>query len=347
MDVVTTIWRTQAARKYVMLLAFMSTWTLATIAFAHRRNCTALLAFAFWCARDVLLLLKRLLIFWIEGAAATEKSENFTFGFDRFQVLTTFGFAIAIVLGALYTVKESVSQAIVQAPMHFDDLFVWTCATLVVHAMVSHVAEKPGLVVAVIRILRLRNRRSLPDDAQLYELMSCVVLLIAMLFIETTDAALHMDTVAAVVIALLLVLSAIPDIHENGIILVQNIATANVNQLHKCIREMSTFEGVLEFFNIHFWTVSPGKLAGTIHVRVRRDANEQIILAQVANKLAHLIKPSNLAVQIVKDDWMSSTMPMSPRPFDLLTPSRECSTSSMLSTSSTASSLSLSSPPEY
>ena len=35
-------------------------------------------------------------------------------------------------------------------------------------------------------------------------------------------------------------------------------------------------------------------MAGSLHVRVRRDANEQAVLAQVTNKLAHLIPPRYL-----------------------------------------------------
>ena len=41
--------------------------------------------------------------------------------------------------------------------------------------------------------------------------------------------------------------------------------------------------------------------AGSVHVRVRRDADEQLVLAHVVNRLSNLI--SVLTVQIFKDDW--------------------------------------------
>jgi len=41
--------------------------------------------------------------------------------------------------------------------------------------------------------------------------------------------------------------------------------------------------------------------AGSVHVRVRRDADEQMVLAHVYNRLSNLI--SVLTVQIFKDDW--------------------------------------------
>lgn len=42
--------------------------------------------------------------------------------------------------------------------------------------------------------------------------------------------------------------------------------------------------------------------AGSAHVRIRRDANEQLVLAHVTNRLLPLV--STLTVQIFKDDWM-------------------------------------------
>lgn len=41
--------------------------------------------------------------------------------------------------------------------------------------------------------------------------------------------------------------------------------------------------------------------AGSAHVRIRRDANEQMVLAHVTNRLLPLV--STLTVQIFKDDW--------------------------------------------
>ncbi|XP_010789205.1 zinc transporter 6 [Notothenia coriiceps] len=41
--------------------------------------------------------------------------------------------------------------------------------------------------------------------------------------------------------------------------------------------------------------------AGSAHVRIRRDANEQLVLAHVTNRLLPLV--STLSVQIFKDDW--------------------------------------------
>ncbi|KAG9334202.1 hypothetical protein JZ751_008500 [Albula glossodonta] len=69
----------------------------------------------------------------------------------------------------------------------------------------------------------------------------------------------------------------------------------------KVLLQVSTLDGVLEVRNEHFWTLGFGSLAGSVHVRIRRDANEQMVLAHVTSRLSTLV--TALTVQIFKDDW--------------------------------------------
>ena len=52
-----------------------------------------------------------------------------------------------------------------------------------------------------------------------------------------------------------------------------------------------------ELFSVHVAWLQ----AGSVHVRIRRDADEQMVLAHVFNRLGNLI--SVLTVHIFKDDW--------------------------------------------
>jgi hypothetical protein len=56
---------------------------------------------------------------------------------------------------------------------------------------------------------------------------------------------------------------------------------------------------------ICFWYFALTFKAGSVHVRVRRDADEQMVLSHVYHRLANLI--SVLTVQIFKDDWSRPT----------------------------------------
>ncbi|KAG7280295.1 hypothetical protein CRUP_026836 [Coryphaenoides rupestris] len=87
----------------------------------------------------------------------------------------------------------------------------------------------------------------------------------------------------------------------SGKVLLQTTPSHVIGQLDKLLREVSTLEGVLEVRNEHFWTVGFGSLAGSAHVRIRRDANEQLVLAHATNRLLPLV--ATLSVQIFKDDW--------------------------------------------
>lgn len=56
-------------------------------------------------------------------------------------------------------------------------------------------------------------------------------------------------------------------------------------------------EGVLELKNGHFWQLDFNSIVGTIDVRVRRDADEQMVLHIVTEKLSTIV--NNLTVQVI------------------------------------------------
>ncbi|KAG7231986.1 hypothetical protein INR49_010030 [Caranx melampygus] len=152
------------------------------------------------------------------------------------------------------------------------------------------------------------------------------------------------DTASAVAIALMTFGTMYPMSVYSGKVLLQTTPSHIIGQLDKLLREVSTLDGVLEVRNEHFWTVGFGSLAGSAHVRIRRDANEQLVLAHVTNRLLPLV--STLTVQIFKDDWtrplLTGTLSsrLRARPSDLhaiqtsalpqnspLTPGKECGAS--------------------
>ncbi len=83
---------------------------------------------------------------------------------------------------------------------------------------------------------------------------------------------------------------------HSGKILLQTTPSYLVAALDKALREASTLEGVLELRNEHFWTIGFGSLVGSLYVRVRRDANEQLVLAHVTKRLHPFVK--HLTIQV-------------------------------------------------
>eukprot|EP01134_Creolimax_fragrantissima_P003931 CFRG3931T1 len=86
-------------------------------------------------------------------------------------------------------------------------------------------------------------------------------------------------------------------------VLLQTVPT-NSSLWFKCLREVSNYDGILEIRNQHLWLNGYNERIASLHVRIRRDANEQVILAQLSMAFSHLC--DNMTIQIKKDDWISS-----------------------------------------
>lgn len=126
------------------------------------------------------------------------------------------------------------------------------------------------------------------------------------------------DPIIALGIVVLMSYNAIPICKRTGRVLLQTTPLSIQDQLEKSLREVkrkkyfnnfnnlffkkaSTLEGVLEYFNEHFWTNAPGHFVGSLSIRVRSTANEQEILTKVRD----LFKPfiADLTIQVEKDDY--------------------------------------------
>uniref|UniRef100_A0A8C5KVS3 Solute carrier family 30 (zinc transporter), member 6 n=1 Tax=Jaculus jaculus TaxID=51337 RepID=A0A8C5KVS3_JACJA len=135
----------------------------------------------------------------------------------------------------------------------------------------------------------------------LIDLAGALALCITYMLIEVNNY-FAVDTASAIAIALMTFGTMYPMSVYSGKVLLQTTPPHVIGQLDKLIREVSTLDGVLEVRNEHFWTLGFGSLAGSVHVRIRRDANEQMVLAHVTSRLCTLV--STLTVQTFKDDWM-------------------------------------------
>ena len=139
----------------------------------------------------------------------------------------------------------------------------------------------------------------------LIDIAGALALCITYMLIEINNY-YAVDTASAIAIALMTFGTMYPMSVYSGKVLLQTTPPHVFGQLDKLLREVSTLDGVLEVRNEHFWTLGFGTLAGSVHVRIRRDANEQMVLAHVTNRLYTLV--STLTVQIFKDDWIRPTL---------------------------------------
>ncbi|XP_077200338.1 zinc transporter 6 isoform X3 [Paroedura picta] len=250
-------------------------------------NSIALTAYTYLTIFDLFSLITCLVSYWV---MMKKPSTTYSFGFERFEVLAVFASTVLAQLGALFILKESAERFLEQPEIHTGRLLVGTFVALSFNlfTMLS-IRNKPFVYVS--------------EAASTSWLQEHVADL-------SRSNYFAVDTASAVAIALMTFGTMYPMSVYSGKVLLQTTPPHVIGQLDKLLREVSTLDGVLEVRNEHFWTLGFGTLAGSVHVRIRRDANEQMVLAHVTNRLYTLV--STLTVQIFKDDWIRPTLTSGP-----------------------------------
>uniref|UniRef100_A0A4W4EL53 Cation efflux protein transmembrane domain-containing protein n=1 Tax=Electrophorus electricus TaxID=8005 RepID=A0A4W4EL53_ELEEL len=306
----------------VICTACLLTWCNST-------NSMALTAYTYLTIFDLFSLITCLISSWV---SMKKPSQVFSFGFDRFEVLSVFASTVLVQLGALFILKESVERFMEQPEVHTGRLLVGTFVALFFNLLtLLSVKNKPFVYVSeaastswlqehvadlsrsLCGIIPALSSFLLPrmNPFVLINLAGAFALGITYMLIEINNYN-AVDTASAMAIALMTFGTMYPMSVYSGKVLLQTTPSHVIGQLDKLLREVSTLDGVLEVRNEHFWTIGFGALAGSVHVRIRRDANEQMVLAHVTNRLHTLV--STLTVQIFKDDWsrpllVSSVLP--------------------------------------
>ncbi|XP_020643780.1 zinc transporter 6 [Pogona vitticeps] len=304
----------------IVCTGFLLMWCSST-------NSIALTAYTYLTIFDLFSLITCLISYWI---MMKKPIPAYSFGFERFEVLAVFASTVLAQLGALFILKESAERFLEQPEIHTGRLLVGTFVALSFNlftmlsirnkpfAYVSeaastswlqeHVADLSRSICGIIPGL---SSIFLPrmNPFILIDLAGALALCITYMLIEINNY-FAVDTASAVAIALMTFGTMYPMSVYSGKVLLQTTPPHVIGQLDKLIREVSTLDGVLEVRNEHFWTLGFGSLAGSVHVRIRRDANEQMVLAHVTNRLYTLV--SILTVQIFKDDWIRPTLATGP-----------------------------------
>ncbi|XP_059096183.1 zinc transporter 6-like isoform X1 [Tigriopus californicus] len=244
----------------------------------------------------------------------------FNLGHARFEVLAVFSTTILSQLGALFLMKEALERVLESPEVHTGRLMMGAFVSLSNQMLISLLAPSTALnhVFEVSSSSWIQEHTAdiahtvcsafPPLSAYLLPRINPMVLLSSISFVAIfvldlmieINSAHRADSLIALILALLMMGSMFPLTLYTGRILLQTTPTHILPQLDRYLREALTIDGVLEFKNEHFWTVSFGRLAGSMTVRVRKDANEQIVLAHITDRLSNLVWP--LTVQISKDD---------------------------------------------
>ncbi|XP_013789857.1 zinc transporter 6-like isoform X2 [Limulus polyphemus] len=309
-------------RKILVLGIFNTVCTVILLVWCKTTNSIGLTAYTYLALFDILSLATCLLSLWVEQQ---KPNVVFTFGYERFEVLSVFASTILAQLSSLFIVKESLERFLQQPEIHLERFLpalalAFFCHLVVCYGMnnraFNHVTAASGsswlqehvaeMSQSICHIIPGLSTFLLPrvNPFVLLGWTGGATLFASHLLIEVYNYSLA-DTIAAIFIAMMVCVTMFPMSVYSGRILLQTTPSYIIGQLDKCLREASTLDGVLEFRNECFWTLAFGDLSGTVHVRVRRDANEQLVLAHLVDRLSNLV--SDLTIQVFKDEWAWST----------------------------------------
>nr|XP_034325032.1 zinc transporter 6-A isoform X1 [Crassostrea gigas] len=313
-----SVLRLKQSKKIFLFLGLNVLGTIILFIWCHATNSMALTAYTYLTIYDIFSLLICLLSLWVQ---MQKPSPSYSFGYERFEVLAVFASTMLAQLGALFIIKESIERLLIPPEIHTGRLLIGTVFAFFLHMFVTysinnkainhtvdasssswlqeHVSDMSESVCHIVPGL---SKLLLPRINP-FALIGCTgaIALILTYILVDTKSYYSADTWAAMAIAIKTCGTMFPMSVYTGKILLQTAPSHILGQLDKVLREASTLDGVLEFRHEHFWTLSFGTLAGSVQVRVRRDADEQMVLAHVYNRLSNLV--SQLTVQIFKDDW--------------------------------------------
>ena len=323
LNVLPLLFADQRARKPVFALSFNIFLVIFLTYITESTHSLAFRCLVFLAIFDLFSLITCIVSIWVSRQPT---SSLFSFGYSRCEVLAVFSSSMLAMLGCFIVFKESVEHILVP---HSDEkiepvmVLLGTGMSLPYHLFITYGIRNPAMTHvittapsswlqehvadvsrALCAIVPGLDKLLLPRINSVVLIgLSCSTLLLGSTFLVSASSYIILDTVAAAIISFMMFVTMLPLSVYSGKILVQTTPSHVVGQLEKSLREVSTLDGVLEFRREHFWTIGFNNLCGSVQVRVRRDANEQMVLAHVLSRLSSSASSSNVTVEIFKDDW--------------------------------------------
>jgi zinc transporter 5/7 len=253
----------------------------------------------------------------------------YSYGFDRQEIVAAFTNAIFLFFVATFMIIETFHTVYYPPEVERDDIAL---------AMLGFAMDLLGLAL-FYSYVTLKPQTELPEAATNWtasalgsagrghvenmhgvslhvvaDLVGHSSLLVAVWLNQLYPQATYVFALSFLFSAVLIIQLVLPLFQTTGAILLMT-TPANIRLgLDRCIREISFYDGVLELRSAHWWTQAPGVVVGSLHIRIRSDASEQLILAYVNSVLKKYI--SILTVQVEKDalpiNWTISNHMRSP-----------------------------------
>lgn len=231
-----------------------------------------------------------------------------SYGFGRLEVFAGFTHAVFLIFVACFTVIEAGHYLYLPPEIHDHDL-VMACLALGLNLLgtvmfcahsrlePSSIQEgKPGAKEG-LKMARELNMHGVYLHVYNDTISSGGLLAATGFFRWRPWAPLY--GLLYLMVAAVIVQSCLPLIRRAGLILLQTKPESLQVVLDRAVRELSCHAGVLQVRDQHWWEHYPGHAVGSLHVRVRAEADAQAILRFARGVLGRHL--SVVTVQVDKD----------------------------------------------
>eukprot|EP00850_Spirogloea_muscicola_P019447 SM000190S04883 [mRNA] locus=s190:111107:114584:- [translate_table: standard] len=222
-------------------------------------------------------------------------NSHFTYGFERVEVLAAFTNALFLVFLSFSLSVEALHAFLEAEAEHKHYLIVSAVANLLINLLGVLFFRQYARVHVVYRRPQDINQHAIFLHVFSDSIRSAGIILASWFLAVGFEYAetLCLGLVAAVILAMTL-----PLLKASGGLLLQ-MAPAGISEtaLNKCIREAGAAKGLMECYNARFWSMVPGRIIGTLALRVQEGTDEQAVLQHV-HGIFNDVGVGNLTVQI-------------------------------------------------
>nr|XP_002121319.1 zinc transporter 6 [Ciona intestinalis] len=328
----------RSARRTLAFIIFNLLIIFILLSWCKSTNSLALRSFAYLTVFDFFTLITCMISIWSTANQISQSEEGtIVFNYERIEVVSVFSSVVLASLGSIFILKECIIRIIDQPEVSIGRLLPGLLVGFLFHVMITlsvnnkplqcitnasqssvlqeHMADMSQTLCSIIPAL---SKILLPriNPFLLTSFIGASLIFLTNLLIQM-NLYYFADTVSAILISTCTLCTMWPVASCSARVLLNTTPPYLLGQLDKLLSEAQTLDGVLEIRNERFYTVSLSvnnkkryhnglTMVGSINVRVRRDADEQMVLAHVTHRLSTLV--SHLTVQVSKDDWGSVPM---------------------------------------
>jgi zinc transporter 5/7 len=242
-----------------------------------------------------------------------KRDEVFSYGYERVETLAAFTNCCLILFECVFGFMHQLHDAFVSLGIqghaqpvpatssHVQIIGICRCGVNLLGLALFSAEVRAALRRSLLEwdaTLPAHNEHMAAMVWKLLSSASCSIVAIASSgaegFIGQTEMALSLLSGAGVVYL------SLPPLISSGRILLLALPAEVQPQLHKCLREVSFADGVLEVLQWYFWPVASDRsLVGAVSLRVRSDADEDAVRQAVHVICSRIC--CDLTVQVVRE----------------------------------------------